>query len=83
MCNECHLSFCPPDCPFRATSRPSLRCAVCGAVISEGENYCEGKDGGIYCEDCVDTSDLDELLRICGIGSSMELADRLGLVWSN
>ena len=82
MCEGCTLHVCPPECPFADGSGEEPRCCRCGRRIRAGEAYCEGHDGEVFCADCVDAAEKDELLRICGSKCAFELADRLGLVCS-
>ena len=81
-CEGCEALICPRRCPAAMPPAEGLTCAACGRRIRPDEAYCEGKDGRTYCLDCVNASDANELLRICGIDSPTELAEVLGLLRS-
>ena len=42
----------------------SIHCFDCGRVLMGGEGYYQ-KDGKPYCEHCVESADLEDLIRIC------------------
>ena len=42
----------------------TVRCQFCGRILIGGEGYYE-RDGKPYCEDCVESADLEDLIRIC------------------
>lgn len=42
----------------------TLKCQFCGRILMGGEGYYQ-TDGKPYCEDCVESADLEDLIRIC------------------
>ncbi|MBR7099353.1 MAG: hypothetical protein IKC59_08060 [Clostridia bacterium] len=42
----------------------SIYCTDCRRILMDGEGYYQ-KDGKPYCEHCVESADLDDLIRIC------------------
>ncbi len=59
------------DCEF------TVKCGYCGRILIGGEGYYQ-KDGKPYCEDCVESADLEDLIRICETDSH-ELFRSVGL----
>ena len=43
-----------------------VRCVLCGGKIHDGDG-CYRMHGFPYCEDCLDFSDIETLVRICEI----------------
>ncbi len=66
MCSECQKQFCPSGCPD--SPLPDKICSVCSA-----EADYRGFTGQSCCVDCISEMSLDELLRFCGFGSSLEI----------
>lgn len=54
-----------------------MRCRYCGNIIPTGE-ACYRMDGKPYCESCVESADLEDLIRICETETD-ELYRALGL----
>lgn len=75
MCSECYKQFCPDGCPNSDTARFPV-CEDCGSVLEDCLAY-RGCDGKLYCIDCVEGMDADEILRLCGIDSISELLVRV------
>ena len=42
----------------------TVKCQYCGRILMGGEGYYQ-RDGKPYCEDCVESADLEDLIRIC------------------
>ena len=42
----------------------SIKCRSCGQILMGGEGYYQ-TDGKPYCEECVESADLEDLVRIC------------------
>ena len=42
----------------------SATCQYCGKTLMGGEG-CYRRDGKPYCEECVESADLEDLIRIC------------------
>ena len=42
----------------------SIKCCSCGQILMGGEGYYQA-DGKPYCEECVESADLEDLVRIC------------------
>lgn len=42
----------------------SVKCQDCGRILIGGEGYYQ-RDGKPYCEDCVESADLEDFIRIC------------------
>ena len=55
----------------------TVKCGYCGRILIGGEGYYQ-KDGKPYCEDCVESADLEDLIRICETDSN-ELFRSVGL----
>ena len=55
----------------------TVKCGYCGRILIGGEGYYQ-KDGKPYCEDCVESADLEDLIRICETDSH-ELFRSVGL----
>lgn len=69
MCKLCKYIVCPPSCPnHRTLSTPKtvVRCVGCGERIADGKRYFQA-NGFPYCEYCLRFSDLESIIRICGI----------------
>lgn len=74
MCSECYKQFCPDACPNSDLSRLPV-CEDCGSALENCSAY-RGHDGNLYCLECIERMDTDEILRICGIDSISELIVR-------
>jgi len=48
----------------RESRECTLKCRSCGRILMGGEGYYQ-TDGKPYCEDCVESADLEDLIRIC------------------
>ena len=46
------------------SSEFTLKCRSCGKILVGGEGYYQS-DGEPHCEDCVESADLEDLVRIC------------------
>lgn len=82
MCKLCKRMICPPNCPNFAEKDESVavvRCVLCGGKIHDGDG-CYRMHGFPYCEDCLDFSDIETLVRICEI-SKREWLGRLGFTY--
>ncbi len=55
----------------------TVQCKHCGRILIGGEGYYR-KDGKPYCEECVESADLEDLIRICETDSH-ELFRSVGL----
>ncbi len=42
----------------------TVKCASCGQILIGGEGFYQ-VDGKPYCEECVESADLEDLVRIC------------------
>ena len=42
----------------------TVKCQYCGRILMGGEGYYQ-RDGKPYCEECVESADLEDLIRIC------------------
>ena len=42
----------------------SISCQYCGRILMGGEGYYQ-RNGKPYCEECVESADLEDLIRIC------------------
>ncbi len=78
MCDICdydfgHIDGCPLD--IDEGSVGSLRCSLCGEIISHGQSYIYNPDGdgdGIVCDECIENFSISEILDICGFSSVTE-----------
>lgn len=52
MCDICHYSICPSSCPNAPEPPKFGKCAKCGEIIYDGDEYYE-IDEKTYCEACV------------------------------
>ena len=83
MCKECFSFICPGNCPenedYSAEFGESvLHCSVCDSPLySDDEYICA--DDGIYCSECIEDLDTDDILRLCNSSSVSELLEELGL----
>lgn len=55
----------------------TVKCQACGRILMCGEGYYQ-RDGKPYCEECVESADLEELIRICET-DTQELYRSVGL----
>ena len=55
----------------------SISCQYCGKILMGGEGYYQ-QNGKPYCEECVESADLEDLIRICETDSD-ELYRSVGL----
>ena len=69
MCEECYHT--PHLCGCPEATQPEFRCAACGGIV-DAETMISA-DGEIYCGDCADAFDLDDLLSVYGAASVSEL----------
>ncbi len=76
MCDFCNKHTCPPGCP-NYTESASARCRSCGCLLLEGDGYYR-MNGSLYCEECVETATLEDLVRICD-SEPDELLSQLGM----
>ena len=76
MCQECHQVFCPAACP---NSEPdnSPRCLFCGEVLQEN-NYYTDSCSNLYCPQCINECDIEDILWICECRSVGALLMRYG-----
>ena len=58
-------------------SELAVECQACGRMLTGGEGYYQ-RDGKPYCEECVESADLAELIRICETDTD-ELYRSMGL----
>jgi len=62
MLNENYFDI---NCFLRQESNEfTLKCQSCGRILTGGEGYYQ-TDGKPYCEECVESADLEDLVRIC------------------
>lgn len=69
MCDQCFQRFCPPSCPNhseKSNGQEATYCLLCGERLNPGEGFYR-IHGFPYCELCLDSVDIDELVRICEI----------------
>ena len=76
MCELCKRSPCPPGCPNDAEST-STHCRECGIQIFPGDG-CYIVNGKRYCEECVESATLEDLVRMCDIEQE-EILGELGI----
>lgn len=55
----------------------SVTCQYCGKALTGGEG-CYRRNGKPYCEECVESADLEDLIRICETDTD-ELYRSMGL----
>lgn len=55
----------------------TISCRYCGKILIGGEGYYQ-QNGKPYCEECVESADLEDLIRICETDSD-ELYRSVGL----
>ena len=82
MCEECFKLICPGSCPetedySAELGAPLLYCSVCDSPLYSGDRYiCTDND--IYCSECIEELDTDDILNLCSAESISALLEELG-----
>jgi len=66
MCKLCRSAICPPKCPNyeQKGAEKVFYCSLCGDRLSADKEFYQ-KDGFPYCSFCLQTSELESIIRIC------------------
>ena len=79
MCQECYMTFCPDSCPgSEPDDTPLGRCEICERYIYPESEYVSN-DERLYCLECVEYFDTEQILGICGFREVVELLRELGV----
>ena len=82
MCKECNSIFCVSGCPNFTGVLPGLGaprhiCSSCEGGIYEGEFY-YSICGEVYCEECVEYLNPQELASLLGYHDASDMIELLG-----
>lgn len=77
MCEYCYSSPHVRGCPAGDDDDEKYpnKCSYCGRDFPTGEGVVTGTD--CFCDDCIDSFDLDDVLQAVGLDSAKELLKEL------